>query len=397
MIGPDDWVGRSGVLPYQELHRAIEARIVRAPSEIPRANVQPASIDLRLGRVAYRLRCSFLSDRETVSSKLKDYLWEEVDLTNGAILERERPYLIPLQERLELPPNMRGRTNPKSSTGRVDIFTRVITDRSHQFDEITPGYSGPLYLEVVSRTFAVRVTAGMSLNQLRLSVGETSVDDESLIEAHEQDGRPLVVDPSRSRGRKIPAKELVVNGGLFLSLALQGDEDGVIGYRARRNSQVLDLEQIGAHRPRDYWDLVYREEAAPRVVLEPEEFYLLISSEAVRIPPEFAAEMSAYAESSGELRSHYAGFFDPGFGHDPARIIKGSRAVLEVRAHDVPFVVEQEQPVCRLTFEKVLSPPELLYGRDTSSNYQGQEVMLSKHFARDHSFDGQLSLLGDLT
>jgi dCTP deaminase len=392
MSWPAEWSGPSGVLPYQELRRAIDAGVIRAEVPVPAANVQPASLDLRLGDRAYRLRCSFLPDREPVAQKLKDYLLDEVDLSEGAILEPERPYLIPLQERLDLPGQLRARANPKSSTGRVDIFTRVISDRSHRFDDIAPGYSGPLYVEVVSRTFTVRVQAGMALNQLRLAVGAATVSDEELVREHTPK-RPILVDV---HSRKIPEGRLVFDDGLFLSLDLVGDESGVVGYRARRNSRVLDLTQIGAHRPRDFWDLVYREEDAPRVVLEPEAFYLLISAEAVRIPPGFAAEMSAYAESSGELRSHYAGFFDPGFGHDPTDGRNLSRAVLEVRAHDVPFMVEQHQPVCKLTFERVTEPPTILYGQDTASNYQGQQVMLSKHFARDHSFDGQLSLLGEL-
>ena len=315
----DPWINLTGVLPHQELLRAVTAGIVSAPTPIPKPNIQPASIDLRLGDRAYRLRCSFLPDRESVSSKLKEYLLDEVDLSDGAILEPGRPYLIPLQERLSLPDSMRGRANPKSSTGRVDIFTRVISDRSHHFDDIRAGYSGPLYLEVVSRTFTVRVKAGMTLNQLRLTVGDAAVSDEDLKLAHAD--RPVIVDASK---RKIPDHRLVVADGLFLTLDLLGSEAGVVGYRGRRNSRVLDLSQIGTHRPRDYWDYVYREEDAPRVVLEPEEFYLLISSEEVRIPPAFAAEMSAYAESSGELRSHYAGFFDPGFGHDPAGVRRGS-------------------------------------------------------------------------
>ncbi len=392
MTWPDEWTAPAGVLPFQELNRAIATGLIGADSPIPKENVQPASLDLRLGDRAYRLRCSFLPDRESVSSKLKDYLLDEVDISEGAILEPERPYLIPLQERLDLPDYLRARANPKSSTGRVDIFTRVISDRSHRFDDISPGYRGALFVEVVSRSFTVRVKAGMSLNQLRLTVGSPGVSDAELIEAHTPK-RPIIVDV---HNHKIADDRLVVEGGLFLSLDLMGDESGVVGYRARRNSKVLDLTQIAAHRPRDFWDFVYREEDAPRVVLEPEAFYLLISSEAVRIPPDFAAEMSAYAESSGELRSHYAGFFDPGFGHDPTNPRNLSRAVLEVRAHDVPFMVEQDQPVCKLTFERVTEPPTILYGQDTSSNYQGQQVMLSKHFARDHSFDGQLSLLQEL-
>ncbi|QYG91323.1 2'-deoxycytidine 5'-triphosphate deaminase [Iamia sp. SCSIO 61187] len=389
-MAEDDWTA-PGVLPYQDVLRAIDEGVVRARSPIPQANVQPASLDLRLGAEAHRMRCSFLPDRESVRSKLEDYRLETVDISAGAVLEPGRPYLIPLMERLELPATVRARANPKSSTGRVDVFTRVITDRNHRFDDIPAGYRGPLYLEVVSRTFAVRIQQGMSLNQLRMAVGETAVSDQQLIERHNVE--PMVYD---ARSHKIPDGRMVVHDGLFLTLDLEGDDDGVVGYRARRNSQVLDLTQIGVHRVRDFWEPVFREHDEPRVVLEPDDFYLLISMEAVRIPATFASEMSAYAESAGELRSHYAGFFDPGFGHPTADGPPGSRAVLEVRARDVPFMVEQGQPVCKLTYETVRTPPTFLYGRDTGSNYQGQVAMLSKHFERDHSTLGQMSLLSEV-
>jgi dCTP deaminase len=381
----------AGVWPDSRLRAAIREGVIDSASPIPAGNVQPASLDLRLGPVAYRMRCSFLPGRERVAAKRKEYMYEEIDLTEGAILERDRPYLIPLQEKLNLPKHVRGRTNPKSSTGRVDVFARVVTDRSHSFDEIEPGYSGPLFLEVVSRTFTVRVKEGMTLNQLRLSSGETSVPDSELRRAHAK--REIIVN---ARNTKLRDNQLVINDGLYLTLDLNGSEGGLVGYRARPNSNVLDLTQIAAHEIHDYWDHVYRERDAPRIVLEPDAFYLLISSEAVRVPPEYASEMSAYAESAGELRSHYAGFFDPGFGHDPAKLSRGSRAVLEVRARDVPFMVEQGQPVCKLTFERLTAPPEILYGRETSSNYQGQQATLSKHFVRDHSFEGQLSLLAEI-
>lgn len=389
-MAEDDWTA-PGVLPYQDVIRAIDGGVIKARSPIPPANVQPASLDLRLGAVAHRMRCSFLPDRESVKSKLEDYRLETVAISAGAVLEPGRPYLIPLMERLELPATVRARTNPKSSTGRVDVFTRVITDRNHRFDDIPAGYRGPLYLEVVSRTFAVRIQQGMSLNQLRLAVGQTTVSDPQLIERH--NAEPLVYD---ARSHKIPDGRMVVQDGLFLTLDLEGDDDGVVGYRARRNSQVLDLTRIGVHRVRDFWEPVFRETDEPRIVLEPDDFYLLISMEAVRIPATFASEMSAYAESAGELRSHYAGFFDPGFGHPTAGGPPGSRAVLEVRARDVPFMVEQGQPVCKLTYETVRAPPTLLYGRDTGSHYQGQVAMLSKHFERDHTAGGQMSLLSEV-
>jgi len=383
-----DWT-EPGVLPHQDLFKAIEARVITARDEIPRSNVQPASLDLRLGSHAHRMRCSFLPDQESVASKLKEYLLDTIDIEEGAVLEPGRPYLIPLMERLDLPETVKGRANPKSSTGRVDVFTRVISDRSHRFDDIRPGYKGPLYLEVVSRSFSVRVKQGLSLNQLRLSVGDTRVDDAALLAKHQQE--KMVYDAG---GRKVQDKRVIFQDGLFLTLDLRGDDDGFVGYRARHNSQVLDLAQVGTHRVRDFWEPVFREHDGPRIVLEPDDFYLLISRESVRVPADYASEMSAFAESAGELRSHYAGFFDPGFGHgnDPP----GSRAVLEVRARDVPFMVEQSQPVCKLTYETMRSKPAVLYGRDTGSNYQGQIAMLSKHFDRDHTPDAQLSIFPEI-
>ena len=376
----------AGVLPSQWIEKAIADGVLSAPKgdPIPSRNVQPASLDLRLGRRAYRIQASFLPDHESVESKLKEYVLEEFDITDGAILEPNCPYLIPLVERLELPPTMRARANPKSSTGRLDIFTRVITDRSYHFDDIRPGYRGRMYLEVVSRTFTVRVKAGLTLNQLRLVVGDARVDDD---EVPRQD--VLFTDRGRIHESRVPVRD----GGLYLSLDLEGGPDLIVGLRARRNSRLLDLSLTDHYEPEDYWDPIRRERAAPRVVLEPEEFYLLLSAEAVRVPSNFAAEMTAYAASSGELRTHYAGFFDPGFGRSADESLRGSRAALEVRVHDVPFVVEQQQQVCQLTFERMLDEPSFLYGQELGSNYQAQRLTLSKHFRFPRRDGGdQLSL-----
>jgi dCTP deaminase len=359
-----------GVLPAQWIARAVDDGVVRAPADepVPEGNIQPASLDLRLGPIAYRIRASFLSDREPVAQKLKEYTLEEFDIREGAILEPDCPYVIPLVEELALPPFLRAKTNPKSSTGRLDIFTRVITDRSYSFDEIRSGYQGRLYLEIVSRTFTVRVRAGLCVNQLRLSVGEPRVADDDI---------PPVLF---SANRPIPRSRHTVDDGLHLSLDLEGDDRGVVGLRAKRNSRLLDLSVTNHYEPEDFWEPVTREREGPRVVLEPEEFYLLLSREAVWIPPDFAAEMTPYAPASGELRTHYAGFFDPGFGQDPSGAFRGTRAALEVRAHDVPFMVEQHQQVCRLTFERMLESPTFLYGQELGSNYQAQRLTLSKHF-----------------
>jgi dCTP deaminase len=367
----------SGVLPHQDLRAAVDADHVFSPRyRIPAESVQPASIDLRLGDVAWPLRCSFLPDvASTVEDKVRDLAFPEVNLRDGAVLERDRPYLIPLIEQLRLPDDLRAKANPKSSTGRLDVFTRVITDRNHRFDEIPAGYEGRLYLEVVPRSFAIRVEEGLSLNQLRLVSGDPRLRDAELREV--QAASPLLYRDSHP----LRAAETSIADGLFLSVALRGDTpEQVVGYRAKRTSLPLDLSSIRTYRWTDYWDPVLPESDG-RVILEPEVFYLLLSSEGVCIPPRFAAEMMAYDPTAGELRTHYAGFFDPGFGFDPSGERHGSRAALEVRARDVPFMVEHGQPLCKLSFERMTDVPAVLYGADAGSSYQGQESMLSKHFA----------------
>jgi dCTP deaminase len=367
--------GGSGVLPNQYLDAAVAAGVIDAGNfKIPRENVQPASLDLRLGEVAYRIRCSFLPGRHAVEQRVKDYVIDELDLRReGAVLETNRPYLIPLKETLALPESVRAKANPKSSTGRADVFTRVITDGSSRFDEVSAGYTGGLYLEVVPLSFPIRVREDLSLNQLRLSVGTTDLTDDDLRAEHE--AAPLLFSGGT------PVAELAVANGLFLSLDLRGDETRRVGYRARGSAPLLDLAKVAAADPDAFWEAV-RSEEGDRLVLSPKNFYLLMSHEAVTIAPHLAAEMTAYDPTSGELRTHYAGFFDPGFGYDPAGELRGSTAALEVRAHDVPFMVEHGQWVCKLTFERMLEPPTQLYGQGIGSNYQRQTETLGKHFRR---------------
>ena len=367
--------GREGVLPSQFLTAAIDSGVISAGGfTIPRDNIQPASLDLRLGEVAYRIRCSFLPGRHSVADRLKDYVIDELDLhREGAVLETNRPYLIPLKERLALPAHLRGKANPKSSTGRLDVFTRVITDGSDRFDEVAEGYTGNLYLEVVPLSFAIRVREDLSLNQLRLSVGRPELSDEELRRFHAT--QPLLF----RHGEPVAGDELAIDDGLFLSLDLRGDRSGRVGYRARDNAPLLDMTRVGGLDPDAYWEHVKGEEG-DRIVLTPQRFYLLMSDESVTIPPDLAAEMMAYDPTSGELRTHYAGFFDPGFGYDGAGLFRGSRAALEVRAHDVPFMIEHGQRVCKLTFERMLAEPATLYGHGIGSSYQQQEETLGKHF-----------------
>ncbi len=374
-----------GILPSQWLRKALDAGVVRAGDRaLPETSVQPASLDLRLGATAYRLRCSFLPESQSVAEKLADLAMGELDLRgDGAILERNRPYLVPLQEELRLPAGLRAKANPKSSTGRLDVFTRVITDHSHTFDEIRTGYGGRLYLEVVPRSFTIRVHEGLALNQLRLVAGNPRCSDEEIRAMHAtapalfHDGRPLRAD------------DFTVANGMFLSIDLSGFGGETEAYRAKKNSHEIDLARRD-YAWRDYWEEVHRE-PGDRLILEPEEFYLVRSAEGVAIGPDYAAEMVAYDPTSGELRTHYAGFFDPGFGFGPG----GTRAALEVRAHDVPFMLEDRQRVCKLRFERMLEPPDILYGSRIGSSYQGQDLPFSKHFRSHGAPDPrQLSLGG---
>jgi dCTP deaminase len=367
--------GREGVLPNHFLEAAIEAEVIHAGRfRIPTANIQPASLDLRLGEVAYRIRCSFLPGPDDVETRLKDLVIDQLDLRGGGVvLETNRPYLIPLKEQLELPAGVHAKANPKSSTGRLDVFTRVITDHSYRFDEVAAGYAGRLYLEVVPLSFTVRVREDLTLNQLRLSVGRPELSDDEVRTLHGE--QPLLY----VHEKPIPADEITVSNGLFLSLDLRGDAGGHVGYRARENAPLLDLTVTDAVEPDPYWEPV-RREPLDRVVLTEKKFYLLMSEEAVSIPPSLASEMTAYDPTSGELRTHYAGFFDPGFGYDAGGTFHGSKAALEVRAHDVPFMIEHGQRVCKLTFERMLEEPTILYGE--ASSYQRQTQALGKHFLR---------------
>lgn len=378
--------GGVGVLPEQYLHEAIDAGIITAGKfAMPHDRVQPASLDLRLGERAFRIRSSFLPGSDTVERKVKTLQMSELSLRDeGALLEARCPYLVELKERLDLPRGIRAKANPKSSTGRVDVFTRVITNGSYFFDEIGDGYNGPLYLEVVPLSFAIRVREDLSLNQLRLSVGRASLSDSDIREEHRC--RPILFRD----GQPVAPDELPLADGLFLSLDLSGGADGFVGYKARDDAPPLDLTLSGAVFPEPYWEPVRREEH-DRLILGPEKFYLLMSEESVSIPPSLASEMTAFDPTSGELRTHYAGFFDPGFGYSRSMEFRGAKAALEVRAHDVPFLIEHGQRVCKLTFERMLQEPNVLYGSGAGSSYQSQVDALGRQFVtqRPHPVPGK--------
>jgi dCTP deaminase len=373
-LSRDEGSGTAGVLPRQRLRSLAADGLITGPPEME-GHFQPASLDLTLGPVAHRLRCSFLPGTGSVEEKLREYGMGELDLTGeGAVLEQDRPYLIPLQERVRLPASIRGRTNPRSSTGRLDVFTRVITDYGAHFDEVREGYEGGLYLEVVPMSFTVKVRSGITLNQLRLMSGRSRLTDDELIDLSKSD--PIVFPGASS----LPGDEAVVADGLFLSVDLSGEGRPFVGYRARRSSALLELDRVNAYQVSDYWDRVEAKDG--RLILDAGEFYLLVSRERVRVPPGYAAEMAAYDPTSGELRTHYAGFFDPGFG-DVVGDVPGTPAVLEVRAHDVPFSLEHGQRLCKLMFERMAEVPDALYGSGLGSRYQRQYLTLSRQFLPD--------------
>jgi dCTP deaminase len=364
----------TGVLPRQAINAAIQAGWVSSGARIEDRHVQPASLDLTLGPRAYRLRSSFLPGRRSVEEQLETFLMDEIDLRDGAVLEQGRPYLVELNESLTLPVDLKARANPRSSTGRLDIFTRLLTDHGERFDEVRKGYAGRLYVEVVSRSFTIRVRTGLRLNQLRFIVGEAPVSDADLIAWHDRE--PLVF-----ASKTVESHERApVSGGLFLSVDLSRQATlQYVGYRARRNSALIDLDQTGKYEIRDFWERVSADRHG-KLILEPEEFYLLVSRERVRVPALLAAEMAAYDPTSGELRTHYAGFFDPGFGVVPDGQLAGTAAVLEVRAHDVSFALEHGQTLCKLTFERMQEAPDKLYGAELGSRYQRQYLALGRQF-----------------
>jgi dCTP deaminase len=355
----------TGVLPSQALRAMIADGMIHADPPIGAEQVQPASLDLRLGRRGWRVRASFLAGRNrTVAERLQDFAMHEIDLAAGAVLETGCVYVVELAESLRLPPEFSAAANAKSSTGRLDLFTRLIADRTPEFDRVESGYSGPLYVEVSPRTFSVLVRPGEHLNQIRFRRGEAFIDDETLRQLHARE--------------RLVNGEALIDGGLGFSVDLVPRGDDIVGWRARRHAGLIDLRLIGHYDPDEFWEPV-TPRAFGGVILDPGAFYILMSREEVSVPPATAAEMVPYMAVAGEFRVHYAGFFDPGFGYVSTGGA-GSRGVLEVRCHEAPFALEHGQMVGRLVYERMAEEPDVLYGATIGSSYQGQALRLSKHF-----------------
>ncbi|WP_306754801.1 2'-deoxycytidine 5'-triphosphate deaminase [Paracoccus actinidiae] len=353
----------NGVLPDSGIRTLIQSNAITADSAIIPDQIQPASLDLRLGTVAYRLRASFLAGRgNRVMDRLADVQMHQMDLSGGAVLERGCVYLIPLMEHMSLPEGLTAVANAKSSTGRLDLLTRLVADGGTEFDRLPEGYDGPIYAEVCPRSFSVLVRPGMRLNQLRLRQGQAVLSDSELGDLNARE--PLV------------GGQALIDNGLGFSVDLKPASGNLVGYRARPHSGVIDLDRIGAYEAAEFWDELRTTQG--RLILDPGAFYILVSRESVAIPADYAAEMAPYLAMVGEFRVHYAGFFDPGFGIGDTGT--GARGVLEVRCHEAPFVLEHGQVVGRLVYERMAARPDRLYGAGIKSNYQGQGLKLAKQF-----------------
>ncbi len=360
-------MSQPGVLPAQALRGLITSGAIAASVAIIPEQIQPASLDLRLGTVAYRVRASFLIGKgRTVADRIAEFEMHRIDLTQGAVLEKGCVYVVPLMESLALPQGITAVANAKSSTGRLDLLTRLITDGGTEFDRIAEGYHGPLYAEVCPKSFSVLVRAGQRLNQIRFRQGQAVLSDAELTDLNAKE--PLV------------SGEALISEGLGFSVDLKPTTGNLVGYRAKPHTGVVDLDKIGHYQASEFWEEIHSSNG--RIILDPGAFYILVSREAVTIPPDYAAEMAPFLAMVGEFRVHYAGFFDPGFGHAEAGGA-GSRGVLEVRCHEAPFVLEHGQIVGRLVYEKMAERPESLYGREIASNYQGQGLKLAKQFRAD--------------
>jgi dCTP deaminase len=372
--GPRELEHATGILPSQLLRHAIDyTHEIQSLESIADDQIQPASIDLRLGKEAHRVRSSFLPGPDhTVAEKLNAMSLHTLDLRKGAVLEKDCVYIVQLLEHLDLRYRTSGSANPKSSTGRLNVFARVITDYGTEFDSIKSNYSGPLYAELSPRSFSILVRTGSRLVQLRVRRGRPTSSNAALRRLHEEVGFSIV-PPGTPIGREL------IEGGLAVTVDVSGSlQSGFVGYKARKHTPVIDVDVTNHYEVRDFWDPVFKANNEG-IILDPEDFYILASREAVAIPTDQAAEMLAYDTLVGEFRVHYAGFFDPGFGMAETGG-KGSRAVLEVRAHEVPFLIEHGQIIGRLVYERLIARPDKLYGSAIGSSYQRQGLALSRHF-----------------
>jgi dCTP deaminase len=388
---------KTGILPSQEIRELIRNGKIRSPESLPIGDgqIQPASMDLRLGDKAYRIQASFLPGRSsTIEKKIQDLCLTEIDLTRPALLEKDAVFIVPLMESLALPSDIGGKANPKSTTGRLDIFTRLITDGGLEFERVPTGYKGGLYVEIVSRTFPIILSAGTKLNQLRFVRGNPRSGDDVLEQLSQREQLVYFDNGSRLRqavmqrgldklvppGSGDASPQAFIDRGLRTTIDLEGVQGAsIVAYKAKKNCPPVDLAKVGAHDAADYWEPITSPKSRG-LVLDPGDFYILLSKERFAVPAGWAAEMEPFDYQSGDFSVHYAGFFDPGFGYGTGGEIQGTRGVLEVRAHEVPILLEDGQIVGRLVYHRMADVPDILYGQQIGSSYQQQGLALSKQF-----------------
>jgi dCTP deaminase len=374
-----------GILPSQEIQELIEIGKIRSSVEISEDQIQPASIDLRLSDKAYRVRASYLpTGSSLIGPKIKQLSVEEIDLTRPALLARGNVYIAKAIESLALPSDLEAKANPKSTTGRLDVFTRLLTERQQIFESVPKGYYGDLYVEIFPRTFSIVVQAGTKLNQLRFYRGDPKLDDEQVRKLAQK--RPIVYENEGN------AERPVIRDGLRISIDLSGRDGDILAYKGKRTKSPVDLARVGEYNVEEFWQPFYSRDLRNGLVLNPGDFYLLGSKERVGVPPDYAAEMESYDPSIGEFTVHYAGFFDPGFGFGQSGEIKGTKAVLEVRAHEVPILLEDSREIGRLIYHKMTDRPDKVYGSGIGSSYQQQQLALSKQFKKIESTDSPAQL-----
>lgn len=371
--------GGEGILPSQELRGLVDAGCISATSGIGDDQIQPSSIDLRLSNEAYRVRASFLPSKTTTllqKATSNGMLSKKFELSGPTLLEPKVIYIIPLMESLNLPSDVYGVANPKSTTGRLDIFTRLITETGDEFERVRKGYHGKLYIEVISQTFPILVSPGMRLNQIRFGRGKFAfAGDSKLKQLYAEE--LLISDEDRGQAS--------IDRGVRLTVDLQGNGSDIVGYQAKKHCEPIDLGKINYYEVDDFWTPIRRNERF-QSVLDPGEFYILASKQRVRVPADYAAEMLPYDLATQEFRVHYAGFFDPGFGYGTSGEIPGTKAVLEVRASEMPILLEDDQFVGRLNYFKMAGPPDKVYGGRIGSSYQQQGLTLAKQFKRREPF-----------
>ena len=329
------------------------------------SQIQPSSLDLTLSEECYEIEASFLSPNHNIRDKLNNIINKKIDLNEVYIFKKNITYIVRLNEKLNLKNDIFGKCNPKSSTGRLDIFCRAILNFSDEYEKIPLNYNGEIFLEITPRSFNIALIKGDSLNQMRLIYqNHDYVDDESLHNFHNID--PIIFDEFGN------TNVADISSGLKISVDLK-KINKTSAYIAKDNAPVLHYDKINSHKVADFWDTIKTKD--DYLIIKPGKFYILKSKQKIRIPKTMAGEMKPYDTGIGDFRVHYAGFFDPGFG-DPF----GSYAVLEVKTNEVPFILNDGQVIAKIQYEKLNKETKVVYGSNIKSNYQNQELALSKHF-----------------